>query len=417
MNEDVAERSAPLTGVTVIDLSTVVFGPLTSQILADYGASVIKVESPEGDSTRNTGPAVEKGMAALFLGVNRGKRSIVLDLKQPGAREAVLALSDRADVFMHSMRPQKLGALGIAPETLCDRNPRLVYAGLHGFAAGGPYSGRPAYDDIIQGMSGMVSLTQMQTGNASYLPTIAADKTSAQIAAHAILAALFARERTGRGAFVEIPMFESMVAFTLVEHLYGQQFDPPLGEAGYPRVLTQWRRPYRTADGLICMTPYTDVHWSRFFREVGRADLEADPRFVGIASRTRHIRELLEIVAGYIAEQCTDHWISTCNRLEIPAAPIIELGRLVEDRHLLDTGFFQGVDDQTMGCVRFTGVPVKFDGGRTIATMPPRLGQHTREVLREAGLNEVTIDALISSGAAIQHSAAPASVRAERSAG
>jgi crotonobetainyl-CoA:carnitine CoA-transferase CaiB-like acyl-CoA transferase len=402
------EVARPLTGVTVVDLSTVVFGPLTSQILADYGANVIKVEAPEGDSTRNTGPAIEKGMAALFLGANRGKRSIVLDLKQPKAREAAVALSDHADVFMHSMRPQKLESLGISPEMLCTRNPRLVYAGLHGFAAGGPYSGRPAYDDIIQGMSGLVALTQMQTGNATYLPTIAADKTCAQIAAHAILAALLARERTGRGGFVEIPMFESMVAFNLVEHLYGQHFEPPLGEAGYPRVLTQWRRPYRTADGLICMTPYTDTHWSRFFKEVGRADLEVDPRFIGISSRTKYIRELLEIAADYVASESTEHWISTCDRLEIPAAPIAELGKLIEDPHLTGTGFFRNVDDPSMGRLRFTGVPVKFDGRHTAIAMPPRLGQDTRDVLRETGLDASAIDALISSGAAIEHKVAPA---------
>jgi len=408
VDEDVAERSGPLTGVTVIDLSTVVFGPLTSQILADYGANVIKVESPEGDSTRNTGPAVEKGMAALFLGANRGKRSIVLDLKQPEAQQAVVALSDSADVFMHSMRPQKLDALGISPQTLCDRNLRLVYAGLHGFGACGPYSGRPAYDDIIQGMSGLVALTQMQTGNATYLPTIAADKTCAQIAAHAILAALFARERTGRGTFVEIPMFESMVAFNLVEHLYGQQFEPPLADAGYPRVLTQWRRPYRTADGLICMTPYTDTHWSRFFREIGRPDLETDSRFMGIANRTRHIRELLEVAAGYVATQSTGHWISTCDRLEIPAAAVADLGKLIEDPHLLGTGFFQHIDDPIMGRMRFTGTPVKFAGKHTAAAMPPRLGQHTRDILREAGLEATVIDALVSSGAAVEHSEAVA---------
>jgi len=408
VQEDVAERSGPLTGVTVIDLSTVVFGPLTSQILADYGANVIKVEAPGGDSTRNTGPAIEKGMAAIFLGSNRSKRSIVLDLKQPKACEAVVALSDRADVFMHSMRPQKLESLGISPEMLCTRNPRLVYAGLHGFAAGGPYSGRPAYDDIIQGMSGLVALAQMQTGNPTYLPTIAADKTCAQIAAHAVLAALFARERTGRGGFVEIPMFEAMVAFNLVEHLYGQHFEPPLGDAGYPRVLTPWRRPYRTADGLICMTPYTDRHWSRFFREVGRADLESDPRFMGISSRTRHIRELLEIAAGYVASGTTAHWISTCDRLEIPAAPIADLDELIEDPHLTSTGFFRHVDDPSMGRLRFTGVPVKFDGQRASIAMPPRLGQDTRHVLREAGLDASAIDALISSGAAVEHVVAPA---------
>jgi crotonobetainyl-CoA:carnitine CoA-transferase CaiB-like acyl-CoA transferase len=411
MNEEssrAAGLAGPLTGVTVVDLSTVVFGPLTSQILADYGANVIKVESPEGDSTRRTGPAIEKGMASLFLGSNRGKRSIVLDLKQPEAREAAIALSDRADVFMHSMRPQKLESLGISPETLCTRNPRLIYAGLHGFSAGGPYGGRPAYDDIIQGMSGLVALAQMQTGNATYLPTIAADKTCAQIAAHAILAALFARERTGRGGFVEIPMFESMVAFNLVEHLYGQHFEPPLGDAGYPRVLTPWRRPYRTADGLICMTPYTDTHWSRFFKEVGRADLEADPRFIGISNRTRHIRELLEIAAGCVARGSTEYWISTCDRLEIPAAPIAELGKLIEDPHLTATGFFRHVDDPSMGRLRFTGVPVNFDGQPAATTaVPPRLGQDTRVVLREAGLDAAAVDALISSGAAVEHNAAP----------
>ena len=234
-----------------------------------------------------------------------------------------------------------------------------------------------------------------------------ADKTCAQIAAHAILAALFARERTGRGGFVEIPMFESMVAFNLVEHLYGQQFDPPLGDAGYPRVLTPWRRPYRTANGLICMTPYTDTHWSRFFREVGRPDLETDPRFTGIANRTRHIRELLQIAAGYVAAQSTAHWISTCDRLEIPAAPIADLDKLIEDPHLHDIGFFQGVDDTAMGRVRFTGVPVKFSGGqrprRDAAEARPG---HPPASCARSGMDDTTIDALIASGAAVEHKAA-----------
>ena len=390
-----ANRGAgPLAGVTVVDLTTVIFGPLASQVLADYGAEVIKVEAPEGDSTRHTGPTTEPGMAALFLAANRNKRSVVLDLKLAKHREALLALSDRADVFMHSMRPQKLEALGIAPQVLCARNPRLVYAGLHGFASGGPYSGRPAYDDIIQGMSGLVALMEQQSGEARYLPTIAADKTCAQIAAHAILAALFARERTGRGGFVEVPMFESMVAFNLVEHLYGQHFDPPLAEPGYPRVLTPWRRPYRTTDGLICMTPYTDAHWRRFFQEVGRPDLEADPRFDGIANRTRHIRELLEIAAGYVASGSTAHWIATCDRLEIAAAPIAALADLVDDPQLAATGFFHRLDDAAMGRLRFVGPPVSFDGVRGAVSMPPRLGQDTREVLHEAGVAAADIDAI-----------------------
>ena len=397
----------PLQGIKVIDLTTVLFGPLASQILADYGAEVIKIEAPEGDSTRYTGPAAEPGMAAIFFGANRSKRSVVLDLKQAAAREALWTLADGADVFMHSMRPQKLAALGIAPGTLTTRNPRLVYAGLHGFADGGPYSGRPAYDDVIQGMSGLASLMQHQSGESRYLPTVAADKTCALTAAHAILAALFARERSGRGAFVEIPMFESMVAFNLVEHLYGQHFEPPLAEAGYPRVLAPWRRPYRTSDGHVCMMPYTDQHWRRFFTEVGAPALAGDPRFAGIANRTRHIGELLETAGGFIAAHTTAHWVAACERLEIPAAPVARLDELVADPHLVHTDFFRMLTDPSMGLVRFPGVPVKFDGQRQPITMPPRLGEHTRAVLTEAGLAPAAIDRLISSGAAHEHEPMP----------
>ncbi len=381
-------------------MTNVVFGPLASQILADYGADVIKVEAPEGDSTRHTGPAVERGMSALFLGSNRGKRSIVLDLKNEGGRSAMQSLVADADVFMHSMRPQKLAAIGLEPATLMAGNRRLVYAALLGFASGGPYSGRPAYDDIIQGMSGLASLMQRQTGEVRYLPTIAADKTCAHTAAHAILAALFARERTGSGALVEIPMFESMVAFNLVEHFYGLHFDPALAAPGYPRVLTPWRRPYPTADGYICMVPYTDLHWKRLFEEVGRPEMAVDPKYVGITNRTKHIRELLEFAAGHIANGSTAHWMVVCERLEIPAAPVADLDVLIDDPHLNVTGFFARIEDPAMGSIRFPGVPVSFDGVRPETRMAPRLGEHTREVLIEAGLSSVAIDALVESRAA-----------------
>lgn len=390
----------PLQGVKVLDLSSVVFGPLASQALADYGAEVIKIEPPEGDSTRHTGPATEAGMSAMFLGSNRSKKSVVLDLKRPAAREALMALLADADVFMHSMRPQKLAPLGIDPEALMARFPRLVYAGLHGFAQGGPYAGRPAYDDVIQGMSGLAALMAQQGGEARYLPTIAADKTCALVGAQAILAALFRRERTGRGAFVEIPMFETMVAFNLVEHMYGRHFEPPLGPAGYPRVLTPWRRPWRTADGHICMMPYTSQHWQRFFAEVGEPGLAADPRFADMAARTRHIGELLALAGGFVARGTTAHWLATCERLEIPAAPIRHLDELPDDPHLTATGFFTELEDTHMGSMRFPGVPVKFDGQRPAVGMPPRLGEHTRQSLAAAGLSPSRIDALIADGAA-----------------
>lgn len=392
----------PLQGLRVLDLSTVIFGPLASQVLADYGAEVIKVEGPEGDSTRHTGPALEPGMAAMFLGANRSKKSVVLDLKRPEAREALQALVATADVFMHSMRPQKLAGLGIAPDELRARHPRLVYASLLGFLPG-PYAGRPAYDDVIQGMSGLADLMERQGGEMRYLPTIAADKTCAHVAAHAILAALLQRERTGQGAFVEIPMFESMVGFNLVEHLYGQHFEPPLGPAGYPRVLAPWRRPCPTADGFVAMMPYTDQHWQRFFAEVGAPELAGDPRFIDIAARTAHIAELLELACGFTRRHDTAHWLAVCARLEIPAAPVARLDSLPQDPHLAQTRFFEQLEDEAMGTLRFPGVPVRFDGQRPAVAMPPRLGAHTRELLAEAGCSPAQIDAVMTP----QPSAAP----------
>jgi crotonobetainyl-CoA:carnitine CoA-transferase CaiB-like acyl-CoA transferase len=388
----------PLEGLRVLDLSTVIFGPLASQTLADQGAEVIKIEAPEGDSTRNTGPRRERGMAALFLGSNRNKKSVVLDLKKPAAREALLALVATADVFMHSMRPQKLERLGISPGQLTTRFPRLVYVGLLGFGEDGPYAGRPAYDDVIQGMSGLPALAQAQTGEARYLPTIAADKTCAFVAAQAITAALLQRERTGRGGYVEVPMFESMVAFNLVEHFYGGHFGE--GPIGYPRVLTAWRRPWRTSDGLVCMMPYTDAHWQRFFAQAGAPELASDPRFTSIAARTENIAQLLQIAGEFVAAGSTAHWLQVCERLEIPAAPIASLEDLPSDPHLVATGFFADVDDPRMGRVHFPGVPVRFDRQHAPITMAPRLGEHTRDWLRAAGLAAADIEALLADGAA-----------------
>lgn len=380
----------PLQGVRVIDLSAVVLGPYASQNLADYGADVIKVEPPEGDSTRHTGPSTEPGMGAIFLGVNRGKRSIVLDLKQPAARAALLKLVDTADVLMHSIRPQKLAAIGLAPETLMARNPRLVYVGLHGFGEAGPYGGRPAYDDIIQGMAGNADLMQRQTGQPQYFPTIAADKTCGLVATHAILAALFARERTGKGSYVEVPMFESMAAFNLVEHLYGHHFAPPRGDTGYPRLFAPHRRPYRTTDGFLCAMPYTDAHWQRFFTEAGRPDAAADPRFATMAQRTAHIDALYGLAAEIIATRGTDDWLQACERLEIPAARVNRLEDLPHDPHLQATDFFRAIDDPAMGALRFPGPPVRIDRQALPVRMAPRLGEHTDELLREIGAAEDT---------------------------
>jgi len=381
----------PLAGIRVLDLSNVMFGPLASQVLADYGAEVIKIEPPSGDSTRHTGPAVEPGMAAMFMGCNRNKKSVVLDLKQPAAQAALQALIATADVLMHNIRPQKLAKLGLDPERLCARYPRLIYVGLLGFGTGGPYAGMPAYDDVIQGMSGLADLMQRQTGEARYLPTIAADKACGLVAAHAILAALLRRERQGKGGCVEIPMYETMVGFNLTEHFYGMHFTPPQSGAGYPRVMAPWRKPYKTRDGHVCMMPYTDVHWHRFFDAVGEPALAQDARFRSQASRTRHIADLLEILSRHVERRDTQYWLQTCAQLEIPAAPVARMDDLPRDPHLAATGFFASVHDPEMGEVRFPRFSVRIDGAQSPITMPPRLGQHTRALLRAAGLDDASI--------------------------
>lgn len=395
----------PLAGIKVLDLGSVVFGPYAGQWLADLGADVVKVEAPGGCSTRNTGPAHEAGMSAIFLGVNRSKRSIVLDLGDPTARDALLRLVDGADVLLHSIRPQKLQKLGLDPDTLLARNPRLVFAGLHGFAEGGPYAGRPAYDDVIQGMTGIADLMVRQGGQARYYPTIAADKVSGLTAAIAILAALVRRNTTGIGGFVEVPMFESVVAFNLVEHLYGEQFVPSRGEMGYPRAMATWRRPLQTSDGYICTMPYTDAHWRAFFTEVGRPELAVDPRFTDVGVRTTNIGAIYALAGEFIAQRSSAEWLETLGRLQIPVAPMATLEDLLTDPQLAASNFFEELPDPA-GTLRYPGVPVRFDGERPPLRYPPRLGEHTRTVLSEAGFSDGDIDALIASRAAREQGAA-----------
>ncbi len=377
----------PLQNIKVIDLTTVAMGPLASQWLGDFGADVIKVEAPGGDSTRQTGPATEPGMAALFLSTNRNKRSVELDLTRPEGREALARLIDGADVFMHNIRPQKLAKLGLEPERLMARNPRLVYAGLLGFGEAGPYGGRPAYDDIIQGLSGCADLMRRQSGEPRYFPTITADKTTGLIAAMAILAALTGRAASGQGTVVEVPMFECMVGFNLVEHLYGRQFEPPQGETGYPRVLSRHRHPYRTRNGFICMLPYTDAHWRAFFTQAGAPGHADDLRFATMAARTAHIDTLYELVADLVAQHDNEHWLAACERIGVPASPVLSLDEVVNDRHLQAVGFFTTLHDPGLGDVRLPGVPVLFNGERPPVRLPPRLGQHNPDIL---GSNDPT---------------------------
>lgn len=393
--------AGPLDGVRVLDLTSVVLGPLATQIMGDLGAEVIKIEAPAGDTTRLTGPCRSPTMSALFMGLNRNKRSIVLDLKQKSAQDALWRLIEGADVFIHSIRPQKIAKLGFGHEDVLARNPRMIYAGVHGYRSDGPYAGSPAYDDVIQGQSGYADLMYRLVGEPRYLPTIMADKTCALVAAYSVMAALFERERSGQGQFVEIPMFETMTAYNLSEHLFGHIFDPPEGPIGYARVLAPWRRPYKTQDSHICMLAYTDEQWRKFWGEVGRPELTEDPRFDSLTTRSDNIEVLYQTAGECLVARPTGDWIEAFRRLDIPTAPITSLEDLADDPHLDAIGFFRTAEHPTEGRIVLPDTAVQFS--RTAADihrLQPNLGEHSVEVLREAGLSEAEIETMLSAGAA-----------------
>lgn len=393
----------PLDGVRVVDLTSVVLGPYATRILGDMGADVIKVESPEGDVLRGIEPARNPAMGAVFLNCNHNKRSVVLDLKQPAARDALMALIADADVFVHSMRPKAAERLGLTWADLKPVNGRLVHCSAWGFSSDGPYADKPAYDDVIQAMCGAADLPARRGDGPDpmYAPTILADKTAALTVTYAIAMALFRRERTGRGLEVEVPMFETLTSYVLVEHLAGAVFQPPLGPMGYRRVLAPHRRPYRTADGHITAMPYTTRQWRAFFAVAGRPDMVEDPRVNDPTIRSQSIAELYGMIADLMPERPSAEWLSLLEQADIPAMPVHTLEGLLEDPHLTATGFFQDFDHPSEGRLRATAAPVR-GMGAALRRGAPRLGEHSREVLAEAGLSDDAIGALLDSGACVQ---------------
>ena len=392
--------SGPLTGVRVVDCTTVVLGPWAAQQLGDLGADVVKIEPPEGDTTRQLGPMRNADMGAFYLAVNRNKRSIVLDLKQESARRVLLRLAEGADVLLHNYRPQAARRLGMSYETFRAINPGIVYVSTYGFRAAGPYGNKPAYDDIIQAASGLASLQASLFGEPKYVPTIVADKTSSMTVLVAVLAALYHKARTGEGQEVEVPMLESMAAWVMVEHLYGETFVPPVESVGYKRVLNRYRRPFKTKDGHLAILPYTDQNWRDFFTIAGRQDLLDDPRFKTLGTRLRHIEILYEELGKIATTRTNAEWLTELDRRNIPGMVVNSLESLLRDPHLEATGFWQVVEHPTEGTLRLPGIPAAYS--RTpaaIRRLPPRLGEHSVEILREAGLSPAEVEALLASGA------------------
>ncbi len=392
---------SPLSGLRVVDLTTGVMGPYTTQILADYGADVIKVEPPGGDVMRKAGPMRSPGMGPVHLHLNRNKRSIVLDAKKESGRAVLLRLCARADVLVHHVRPAAMRRLALAADDVRAVNPRIVYATLLGYGDDGPYAGRPAYDDLIQGACGLPALFTRAGGEEPrYVPLTLADRIVGITAAHAILAALLARDRTGRGQSIEIPMFETLAQFVLGDHMAGRTFDPPLGPAGYSRLLSPDRRPYPTLDGHLCVLLYNDKHWESFFRALGRLDeFHADARFHDLGTRARHYDEVYAWLADVLKTRTTAAWIELLEANDIPCVRLRGVDAVVDDPHLRAVGFFQEVDDPAGGKLRLTGVPSRWNGSHLHLTRSaPRLGEHSVEILREAGLSPDEITRLLEEG-------------------
>jgi crotonobetainyl-CoA:carnitine CoA-transferase CaiB-like acyl-CoA transferase len=375
----------PLAGIRIIDLTTIVMGPYATQILGDMGADVIKVECPSGDIFRDVAPFRHRGMGAAFLNVNRNKRSIVLNLESDYDKQILHKLLATADVFVYTLRPRSLAKFGLDYNGLCERNPRLIHCGAYGFSEQGPYRGRPAYDDVIQAMSGTASLEGSNDPDGpKFVNTIMADKIAGLSAAYAITAALYERERSGLGQAIEVPMFETLVSFNMIEHLGGETFCPALGSMGYDRVLSPFRRPYRTKDGYIGLMPYSTAQWQRFFEIAGKPQFAEDVRFTEHSARSENIDELYRILAEILVERSTAEWIRLLETADIPIAPVLSLEDLLEDQHLEALGFFRRDSHPSEGEIRTVSSPVRFSRTpATIERLAPRPDEHREEILEE----------------------------------
>ena len=393
--------SPPLEGVRILDLTTVIMGPFASHILADLGADVIKIESPDGDLLRQYTPSRSPGMSGVFLNLHRNKRSVVLDLKKDGHRAAFDALIRGADVLLHNIRPQAIARLGYGYEQVRAINPEIIYCGAYGFSAGGPYGEKAAYDDLIQAGSGVAGLFAAIDGAPRYVPTVICDKLAGQAIAYAILAALFARARGGGGQAIEVPMFETTIEFNLVEHNTGTAFIPPLGRAGFGRLLNARRKPYRTADGYACILPYSDRNWQDFYEFTGRGEFKSDPRFTRLAERVQNIDTLYAMIEEEAPRRGTAEWVAFCDRVSIPCMPVLSLDELEDDPQVMASGLFAEAEHPSEGRYRSVRRPVNFSADEfAIRRHAPRLGEHTAEVLAEAGLDREAIDAILGDVAA-----------------
>jgi crotonobetainyl-CoA:carnitine CoA-transferase CaiB-like acyl-CoA transferase len=379
--------TGPLSGIRVIDLTINVLGPVATQILGDMGADIIKVEPPQGDQNRQNGIGVSPGMAVFYTIMNRNKRSVILDLKQPDCLEALMKLVETADVFVHSMRSSAAERLGVGYEAIKARNPKIIYACGPGYHPDGPYRDRPAFDDVIQGESGLAAMNRDSQGAPRYFPTVVVDKFCGYVLASSVGMALFHRERTGRGQCVQVPMFETMLQFNLFEHLWEGALGSSNGQGlGYPRMFSPFRRPYATMDGHLCLLAVNDQQWLRVLGAIGQPGLLEEPRFSRMTERMQNIDQLYGILADAIATKTSAEWTTIFEAADVPYGPVRELNQMMSDPYLVETGFFKHYAHPTEGDMVMTSIPVQFsDSPGNVRLLPPTLGEHSLEILAEVG--------------------------------
>jgi len=392
----VTQATGPLAGVRVIDITTVVLGPMCAQTLGDMGADVIKVETLQGDSTRLIGPSRTPGMGAYFANLNRNKRSLALDLKKPAAREAILKLVETADVFVHNMRIGAAQRLGLDYETLSARNPKLIYACASGFRKGSSMQEFPAYDDLIQGVSGTASLNAGPDGAPRYFPTVMVDKLTGVTLASMIGMALFHRERTGQGQEIHLPMMETILSFMLVEHMWHGTLGEPEKGLTYPRMMTPHRRPYPTKDGYISVIAHSDAQWGKLFEAMGVPDLIHDPRFHSVSARSKNIDAVYATLTKGMKLRTTNEWLNELRPADIPCGKANSLDDLFTDPYLAETGYFEAHTHPVEGDVVIPAIPARFSQTPPNVHRPwPQLGEHTREILAEAGYSAAEIESIM----------------------
>ncbi len=389
-------RTGPLAGVRILDLTAVVLGPLATQILGDYGADVIKLEPPEGDLMRANGVSRQRGMSSIFMALNRNKRSLAIDLKRPEGVAAVQRLLPTVDVLVHNMRSAAIERLGLGYGACAAVNPRLIYCVATGFGEDGPDAGKPAFDDVIQAACGLASLIGHDSGQPDYVPSLIADKTTGLALANAVMAALFERTRSDQGQYVEVPMFETMVAFMLAEHLGGLSFEPAIGGAGYARLLAGGRKPAATRDGFVALLPYTAEHWKKFFARAGRDDLSAKYGVDDRHARNARVGEMYADMIAITRLLSSAELLALCLELDIPATRIHRIDDLLEHPHLLAVGLFERSVHPSQGPIVSVRPPTRFARTPAELALPaPLLGEHSQAVLAEVGYSADELSALV----------------------